>query len=567
MTMKNYNIKFFALSVLVSMGAVSCSLTEEPDSYYEKDTFFSSEDKAKLAVIGVYDCLSTGNHYGQFEMAMPASDDTYYINGTGTDNTRRDIAHYMVKTTNTWVADLWKYKYQGIDRANFAIANIEAMSGYSENERLQSYVAEAKFLRAFLSLDLIKYWGDVPYKTTYTGGYDDAFQPRVSRETIYDYIIQDLDFAKNHLPEVGSVTSPETPDQVAAHALLMRVYLQRAGYSLQMDGKLARPSDDLRKSYFEAVIDEWTAIKEKGGHGFYDGGYVELFKSYSAGILNNKESLWEIAFNPTGNSFKDNAGFWATYNGPLVDAPGCKPTENTEFMGRANAFFRVMPEWKYFFESTDERRDVMVVDYQLKWDKNLYNHKKVSKGDDAGEKRDPANWYPGKWRREWMPLGFIDPNVTGVNYCPLRYADVVLMAAEAYNETGNSPEAWNLLNMVRTRANATPVTSLQEYRTVQPNLYDLPFFNGGGADDFRTALYWERGFELAFEGQRKFDLIRWGILGDVLKLFQDNMDKKLKGKYVAGEKFVKGKHELFPIPLGEIQANPALEGKNNPGYE
>ena len=391
MTMKNYNIKFFALSVLVSMGAVSCSLTEEPDSYYEKDTFFSSEDKAKLAVIGVYDCLSTGNHYGQFEMAMPASDDTYYIQGTGTDNTRRDIAHYMVKTTNTWVADLWKYKYQGIDRANFAIANIEAMSGYSENERLQSYVAEAKFLRAFLSLDLIKYWGDVPYKTTYTGGYDDAFQPRVSRETIYDYIIQDLDFAKNHLPAVGSVTSPETPDQVAAHALLMRVYLQRAGYSLQMDGKLTRPSDDLRKSYFEAVIDEWTAIKEKGGHGFYDGGYVELFKSYSAGILNNKESLWEIAFNPTGNSFKDNAGFWATYNGPLVDAPGCKPTENTEFMGRANAFFRVMPEWKYFFESTDERSDVMVVDYQLKWDKNLYNHKKVSKGDDAGEKEYECN--------------------------------------------------------------------------------------------------------------------------------------------------------------------------------
>ena len=180
-------------------------------------------------------------------------------------------------------------------------------------------------------------------------------------------IIKDLNFAKENLYEVGTVTSPEVPDQIAAHALLMRVYLQRAGYSLQMDGKLSRPSDELRKSYFDAVITEWTTIQNKGGHGFYDGGYTELFKSYSAGILNNKESLWEIAFNPTGEGFKDNNGFWATYNGPLVEAPGCQPTENSKFMGRANAFFRVMPCWKSFFEATDERRDVMVVDYQMLW--------------------------------------------------------------------------------------------------------------------------------------------------------------------------------------------------------
>lgn len=559
--MKKYRIIYCALGALLSMGVASCSLTEEPDSYYEKDTFFNSESKAKLAVIGVYDCLAVEGHYGQREMAMPASDDTYYIQGTGTDNTRRDIAHYMVKSTNTWVADVWDDKYQGIDRANFVIAGIEGMPEYEGNQNLHSMVAEAKFLRAFMAFDLIKYWGDVPFKRTYTGGYEDAFQARVSREQIYDYIIEDLNFAKENLPAVGTTTSPEVPDQVAAHALLMRVYLQRAGYSLQMDGKMTRPSDDLRKQYFEAVIDEWEEIQRKGGHRFYDGGYTELFKTYSACVLNNQESLWEIAFNPTGSSFKDNAGYWATYNGPLVDAPGCKPTENTKFMGRANAFFRVLPCWKSFFEENDERRDVMVVDYQLKWDKTLYNHVKKSKADD------PANWYPGKWRREWMELGFIDPNLTGVNYCPLRYADAVLMAAEAYNETNNTSEAWNLLNQVRERAGATPVSSLQEYRQVQPNLYDLPFFNGGGADDFRTALYWERGFELAFEGQRKYDLIRWGILGDALAFFQSKMDPKLKGKYVAGDKFVKGKHELFPIPLGEIQANPALEGRNNPGYE
>ena len=555
--MKKY--KMITFCALIAAGSTSCELDEKPTSYYEKDAYFQTYNHAKMAVVGIYDCLAIDKHYGQFEMATPASDDTYYIQGTGTDNTRRDIAHYMVKTTNTWIADLWKYKYMGIDRANYAIANIKNMEGYEEDVELQELVAQACFLRAFLAFDLIKYWGDVPFKTEYTFSYGDIANGRVSREEIYKSIIDDLNFAKNNLQQGNAELSPEVPSQGAAHALLMRVYLQRAGYSLQQDGTLTRPADDKRKEYFDAVITEWTAFQNKGYHGFYDGGYVELFKGYSGGVLNSKESLWEIAFNPTGSGYKDNSGTWATYNGPLVEAPGAGAS--AEVMGRANAFFRVMPAWKDFFEAGDERRDVMVCDYQYKWDATEKKHKKTVN-------RKVADWYPGKWRREWMPLGFLDPNNTGVNYCPLRYADVVLMAAEAYNETGNTPKAWELLNDVRERAKATKVNSLQEYKNVHKKLYDLPFFNGGdAADNFRTALYWERGFELAFEGQRKYDLLRWGILAETLQLFQSKMDKSLKGKYVAGDNFVKGKHELFPIPLGELQANPALNNQNNPGYE
>ena len=555
--MKKY--KTIALGALIATGFASCELTEKPTSYYEKDTYFQTADQAKMSVVGIYDCLATNNHYGQFEMAMPASDDTYYIQGTGTDNTRRDIAHYMVKPTNTWIADLWKYKYMGIDRANFAIEGIENMAGYEEDTSLKELVAQAKFLRAFLAFDLVKYWGDVPFKTDYTAGYESAFNGRISREEIYDYIIEDLDFAKENLQKGSASLSPEIPSQGAAHAMLMRVYLQRAGYSLQQDGSLNRPADDKRKAYFDAVIAEWTAFQNKGYHNFHPGGYLKLFQGYSGGVLNSMENLWEIAFNPTGSGYKDNSGTWATYNGPAVEAPG--KGAPAESMGRANAFFRVLPVWKDFFEANDERRDVMVCTYQYKWDADKKAHKLV-------ENKKLTDWYPGKWRREWMPKGFVDPNNTGVNYCPLRYADVVLMAAEAYNEIGNTPEAWRLLNEVRHCAGATETNSLQAYKAAQPNLYELPYFNSGDeADNFRTALYWERGFELAFEGQRKYDLLRWGILGDALKLFQSKMDKSLKGKYVAGDKFIKGKHELFPIPLGELQANPALKNQNNPGYE
>lgn len=151
--MKKY--KVIALSALIAAGFTSCDLTEKPTSYYEKDTYFETTDQAKMSVVGIYDCLAIDKHYGQFEMAMPASDDTYYIQGTGTDNTRRDIAHYMVKPTNTWIASIWEYKYLGIDRANFSIAGIEKMTGYEEDSNLKELAAQAHFLRAFLAFDLI----------------------------------------------------------------------------------------------------------------------------------------------------------------------------------------------------------------------------------------------------------------------------------------------------------------------------------------------------------------------------------------------------------------------------
>lgn len=559
--MKRYKM-ICALGALLAVGFTACedTLTEKPDSFYEKDTYFDSPAKAKMAVTGVLDVFAKLGHYGQFEMAMPCSDDTYYIQGTGTDNTRRDIAHYMTKNTNTWIASVWEFKYQGIDRANFAIAGIEGMAGYESDNTLKALVAQASFLRAYLAFDIVKYWGDAPFKTTYSSSYADAFQPRVSREVIYDQIIKDLNFAKENLPWATAATSPEDVTQGAARALLMRVYLQRAGYSLQMDKQLTRPDDAKRKEYFAAVVQEWKAFQANGYHNFNAAGYLELFKNFSAGKLDSQESLWEIAFyTPDGKS--EDASNWGTYNGPLVAAPGVKPTETSSFMGRANAFFRVVPEWKNFFETADARRDVMVCTYQYKWDKAKYAHVKT-------ENKNTKDWYPGKWRREWMPLGYKDPNNTDVNFCTLRYADVVLMAAEAYNELNETGTAWTLLNSVRARSGATAITTANYASLLKaPKVHDLPFIaDGDEQGKLRTALYYERGFELAFEGQRKFDLIRWGILAESLKLFGEKANKEMQANYPAGVNFVKGQHELFPIPLGELQSNPKLDNTNNPGY-
>lgn len=591
----------YVLGALLSMGVVSCDLTEKPTSFYEMDTYFTTADKAKMAVIGIYDCLAAEGSYGQYVMPFASSDDMYMVRGTATgDGTRRDISHYALTSSNTWVASVWNYIYEGIDRANTAIAGIEKMPDYENSDELKELVAQARFLRAFLAFDLVRYWGDVPFKTTSTGSFGDTAQPRTEREKIYDQIIIDLDFAKIHLKPGNEVASSEVPCRGAARALLMRVYLQRAGYSLDRTTRtLTRPDDATRKNYFDAVIEEWKAFGTEGYHNFYGAGYEELFKNYSKLVLNNQESLWEIAFEPN-NGQKDNAGYWATYNGPLVDAPDAgSGAANQNFFGRANAFFIVLPYWGDFYDDNDVRRDVNFVDYVYRWVKKNKAQVKMSVCQEISKN---MYRYPGKWRREWMAPGFVDPNHTGVNYCPLRYADVVLMAAEAYNEINDTPKAWELLNDVRARAHATEINS-SNYASLMkaPKVYDLPFISDGDeAGKFRTALYWERAFETAYEGQRKFDLIRWGVLGDALRaaqtyiegweeganLFKD-VDKNGKPtkleegespavwdpvvwatqNYVAGHNFVDGKHELLPIPLAEIQSNAQLNGENNPGYE
>ena len=592
----------YAVFALLATGFSSCEdlLTEEPNSKYDRDRYFDSEDKAEMAVMGIYSSLSDFNHYGWYEMASPASDDTYYTARTQSDNQVHDIAHYQLNSTNTWIESIWKLKYEGIDRANLTIDGICGMTGYAENTRLKALEAEARFLRAFLAFDLVRYWGDVPFKTSYSSSYESAFGERVDREVIYDEIISDLTFAKNNLDWATASSSPERVTQGAARALLMRVYLQRAGYSLDRTTRtLTRPDDATRKNYFDAVIEEWKAFGTEGYHNFYGAGYEELFKNYSKLVLNNQESLWEIAFEPN-NGQKDNAGYWATYNGPLVDAPDAgSGAANQNFFGRANAFFIVLPYWGDFYDDNDVRRDVNFVDYVYRWVKKDKAQVKMSVCQEISKN---MYRYPGKWRREWMAPGFVDPNHTGVNYCPLRYADVVLMAAEAYNEINDTPKAWELLNDVRARAHATEINS-SNYASLMkaPKVYDLPFISDGDeAGKFRTALYWERAFETAYEGQRKFDLIRWGVLGDALRaaqtyiegweeganLFKD-VDKNGKPtkleegespavwdpvvwatqNYVAGHNFVDGKHELLPIPLAEIQSNAQLNGENNPGYE
>ena len=551
-------LKYLYLSGLFSISILSltsCSdiLTEKPVNVYEKDDFFIREENAEMAVIGVYAGV-TGDYN------LWASDDIYYPNRTENDNGQSALCHYISTPANQSINSAWKNRYTALNRANYTIDGIQQMKGYRDNKKLQSLAAEVMFLRALVSFDLVRMWGDVPYTTEYSKNYEDTYKPRTDRQIIYDQIISDLDYAKKHLVWADNSSSPERATQGSARALLMRVQLHRAGYSLQMNGKLERPDEDKRKNYLNTVIEEWEAFQEEGGnfHGFYEdteNSYEALFKSFSAEKLNSKESLFEIAY-----QYPNRKGNFGTMIGVPVGQPVIASSEQNSVMGRAANQFQCLPEWNDFFEEADQRRQVMVAMHT--WDWNTEQHTHV--------RREVTNTaYVGKWRREWMPLGYDDPNSSNANFCYIRYGEIVLTAAEAYNELGNTAKAWELINMIRKRAKATEL-SLSNYKSLMkaPKVWDLNFIDDSDeTGKIRTVLFWERAFELAYEGVRKYGLIRWGIFKETLQLFGQKTVANQKGIYYpAGNNFQTGKHELFPIPEDEMLINYKLNNKNNPGY-
>lgn len=561
----------YAIIASVMLVAPSCQLTEDPASLYDAESFYTTEDNAKLAVVGVYSSLGGSSHYGQYEMAIWATDDQHFVKGNVSDGTRRDISHYMLTSANEWIEPLWVNKYDGLNSANVAIAGIMGMESFENSSTLQQAVGEAKFLRALYSFDLVKMWGDVPYHTSVQSGYgDNLYGERVDRELIYDQIIEDLEDAIEYLPWATASSSPETATQGSARALLMRVCLQRAGYSLQTDGVLTRADDNLRAEMFAKVKEQWEAFQSEGSyHNFFSAGtnndYEKFFYNNSnASVYSSQESLFEIAFYTVDGS-EGVVGLFGSYNGPLTNEAD---VALTEAWGRANSYIEVVPEWRdvYLNEDsslnaeTDIRRSVSIATYKWSWDSDasahVYEELAASKG-----------WTPGKWRREWETIGNAkNTNNTDINYCMLRYSDVVLMAAEALYELGDEGSAWSLLNSVRTRAGLTTDVNESNVYESYNTLYNVSEKLSKINTPFKEALFLERGLEFITEGMRRYDLIRWGVLYEAICATYNAIDNSTTSEYISATNFTPGKHELFPIPLSEMNTNHNLFGVNNNGY-
>ena len=483
---------FKSISAVVVVTAViwfsSCKkyLDVQPVSSATPDYVFSNVDNAYKAVLGAYAALTGDQGYGiRISMYYPYDNDEMMgQSGAIGDNERRDIAHYNASPGNTQLYNPYSQLYQGIERANLCIYYIPQMDLYAsgtdaQKRALQRLYGEALTLRAQYYFELIRNWGDVVASWQPSAFETNLFKPKTDRDSIYDHLLDDLSQAEALVPWRSDVPKDERITEGAVRALRARIALYRAGFSLRSSGQLVQGTDP--KKYCQIAKDECAAIMSSGQHAL-NPSFQSVFKDYICGhaIEPNGEVVWEVAMSGGNSALGDSKlGY---YNGPRYNNTG-------------NSALVILPTFFYMFDSTDLRRDVTIAPYFVNQNFTLAGRTLSSVPD-------------GKFRRDWTSnpsLITTSAQYMGMNWPLIRYSDVLLMFAEADNEVNNGPSAaaYNAINMVRRRGFGKAINT-------PDGDIDLP--GGLSKDDFFKAIVKERALELASEGHRKYDLIRWNLL-------------------------------------------------------
>nr|WP_121271832.1 RagB/SusD family nutrient uptake outer membrane protein [Pedobacter schmidteae] len=542
--MKRY-IKLMAVASVMFVMPTSCKkwLKEEPYSLYASDTFFKTTDEADMAVLGVYQQMTGTAGYGFYmSMVFDIDSDIAQMQGATISDGPRQVAHYSIPTAHSYMLDTWRQMYRGINRANLVIEKVPQMDLYkngtdAQKATLNKILGEAKFLRGQYYFDLVRLFGDVPMKLKSTEATDDVLLPRTDRYEIYTQIIKDMTEAAAVIPENSAKSKDERVSKGAVKGMLARVALFAGGFSLRQNGVMEQPSN--YKEYYALAQKMTSEVMTSGEHSL-NASYEQIFKNHCKFILEPKESMYEVAlFNATGGS--GNSGVVGTWNAPIAD--------NGNPYGRANSFYKTTALFQKSYKTGDLRRDVAVCTYKL--DVTGAQVAQTTGRLDEG-------WAPGKWRRDWQNTGPKDLNNTDINWTLLRYADVLLMRAEAENELNGGPNAaaYDAINQVRRRAYGKPLNTPDA-------AVDLPA--GLNKDDFFERLKQERAWELCFEGMRRMDLIRWNILATSIKATQVALKAyRSNYAYIAADYFTPNKNELYPIPQIERDLNTNLS--QNPKY-
>jgi len=482
------------LSVFGSISLWSCKdyLDLEPEFAQDAENYFTTPEHYRLALTGAYDLLQASFlHVWIGEIAS----DNSIAGGESVVDTKglHDIDGMIHGAVNDELRNVYRWNYAGITRCNFILENRTKIEFPGKDVIL----AETSFLRAYYYFQLVKFFGDVPLILDKRLGSDDVTESkRNSRDEVYNAIVNDLNYAIPILAWNSGVKG--RVDKGAALALLGKVYLYR-------------------NQFFEAAS-TFDNVINNGGYSLL-GNYDGLFAASNEG---HPETVFDIQYSGLeGGSYdcliclEGNAapGFHGIrqWNGPVY--------------GDGNSYNLPTQDLYDAYGANDLiRRDASILDIDafIAAQSNPGNiNYAIGGGGHTG-------YYNNKYIKRIGEIGLPDNDLTSpVNYIVIRYADVLLMAAEAHNRSGNDGMALNYVNQVRNRVNLPNLSS--SGITLTQNIWN------------------ERRLELAGEGHRFFDLVRTNQAANE----------------IAG--FITGKHELFPIPQIEID----LAGGNwsqNPGY-
>lgn len=524
--------KIFYLLPILLIGITGCEkfLDTKPTDSQAPQFYYSTESQMNTALIGVYDPLSSDLLWGNniFTFLDACSDESFYARSGITTGTQV----YNYDFGNAEIRGHWKTLYQGIERANLIIANIDKPD--MDSAKRKNILAQAKFLRGFYYFELVKNYGDVPLKITPTASVTDVNIVRTPAKDVYTQIIKDMTEAEADLQTSTSLGTSSRVSKTVAEGMLARVCLFAAGYPVQ----------DATK-YAEALA--WAKkVKASGEHALretYDAtltntAYSQIFINHVQDKYDVKESMWEAEFSGNRADAYLETGRVGNNNG-IQFTPGTLPADDT--IGYCYGFIGITKRLYDLYGAGDLRKDWAIAPYN-------YNNNTQARNYFAATAIYNRN--PGKWRRSYELLKPKNKNWTPTNFPLLRYSDVLLMLAEAENQVnGPTAIAYDAINMVRRRGYGLPVAT-------SSTVADLT--TGLSKAQFQQAIQDERARELCFEALRRSDLIRWGIFVTTMNSIGNEIATTAPANFAyagLGGKNVASRHILFPIPAAEISVN------------
>lgn len=493
--MKKYTQIFLLTGILFAALFISCSddfVETKPQYSIDSENYFNSKSDYDQALVAAYDILQST--YVNVLLGEIASDNTLAGGESPTDVVGFQQVDDMIHTpVNSNLHDIWNWMFAGVQRTNYILE----FKDKTDFEGKAQLLAETRFLRAYYQFELVKWFGGIPMKgdARFKLG-DEAKIPRSSVAEVYASIESDLIYAIANLSP--TTTQKGRVTKGAAQALLGKAYLYQDKFA-----QAATTLESLISTSPYSLVTDYNSIFEMDGE-------------------NGPESIFEVQYTDV-----EGAGFGClqcSEGNVAVGFSGIRGYEGPLF---SSGFSFNIPtqESADAFEVGDKRKDVAILDI------------KAWAAANPGVKYGKGNEDTGFFNRKYLPrkrsvnaagdLNLTNPN----NYRAIRYADVLLMAAEAYNRGGiDDGKARGYLNEVRKRA----------FGDTNHNVSA----SGAALTDFILA---ERRLELFGEGHRFFDLVRTGKAVGTIPGFQAN------------------KNELFPIPIEEIQFSNG-NWQQNPGY-
>ncbi|MGV3540963.1 MAG: RagB/SusD family nutrient uptake outer membrane protein [Rufibacter sp.] len=499
-------IKFILPLAFVSqMALTSCENYLEVDnpSALTQDAVFNSVGYTESAVVAIYNELPGDNGYGsRISTLYPNAADDFRVGGDHNPISRTGIAHFGVSPDNTELNNPFLQLYSGIERANICIKYIPASALYTSGTAAQQATmrrlhGEALTLRAQFYHELIRNWGDVPAHFEPSADVKDLYLAKTNQDEIYDRLLADLDIAADLVPWRGESAAPTTRvTKGAVKALRARIALARGGYALRRESEVMERRANY-KDFYQIARDEAWEVIQSNQHNL-NPSFENVFRALHGNGVSDVtfEHVWQVgAFG--GNANTDTKLGYA--NGPRIN--------EASTYGRANGLIEAIPTYFYEFDSIgDSRRDVTLAYFSV--DSKANNDNKLLST--------PLLMREGKFRKYWTNISGTNQTL-GINWPLIRYADVLLMFAEAENElNGPTPEAKAALEAVRKRA------FFDEWESRMPATPTTK-------DAFFEAIVQERLLEFGGEGVRKYDLMRWNRLETMVNEVRANMRAMMEG--------------------------------------